>query len=67
MACLSCFIDLHEITGVIIFKHKCHFFNHFEVGSVCKEFERKEFFECSVFFANTTDQVFLIIIRVFQI
>ena len=60
--------------------------NHFEVGSACKEFERKGFFECSVFssishnnksFSNLTthhkvnkyenSQVFLIIIRVFQI
>ena len=26
--------------------------NHFEVGSACKEFERKGFFECSVFFCK---------------
>ena len=28
------------------------FLTHFEVGSVCKEFERKGFFECSVFFCK---------------
>ena len=28
------------------------FLNHFEVGSACKEFERKGFFECSVFFCK---------------
>ena len=28
------------------------FLNHFEVGSASKEFERKEFFECSVFFCK---------------
>ena len=28
------------------------FLTHFEVGSACKEFERKGFFECSVFFCK---------------
>ena len=28
------------------------FFNHFEVGSASKDFERKGFFECSVFFCK---------------
>ena len=28
------------------------FLNHFEVGSASKEFERKGFFECSVFFCK---------------
>ena len=28
------------------------FLTHFEVGSACKEFERKGFFECTVFFCK---------------
>ena len=36
--------------------YKCflltYFLTHFEVGSACKEFERKRLFECSVFFCK---------------
>ena len=47
--------------------HYVYILNHFEVGSASKEFEKRGSLNAEFPFANTAHQVFLIIIRVFQI
>ena len=67
VACVSCFTDLHTITRVIIFKHKCHFQLILRWALHAKNLKERGSLNAVFSFANTAHQIFLIIIRVFQI